>query len=255
MTIRFTLAEKWQDKWFRKLNPAEKLLFLYMCDNCNIAGIWIVDLEQAAFSIGIAIQEAEGAYKGLTNGYEELLEDVIWVKNFLKHQRNLPLSPRNAAHATIINHLLRYKDCSNNILQLLSTDEIKGLTRGLQDPISISISKGIGKSLSKSQSISFEKFWNLYPKKTGKGKAKDSWLKLNPDTDFLVKILFAVEQQKKSEQWQKDGGQFIPLPTTWLNQSRWDDDPIVNIPKPETNQERMKRMLAEAEAKRKAGER
>ena len=151
MTIRFTLAEKWQDVWFRKLIPVEKLLFLYICDNCNIAGIWEIDLEQAAFSIGESKGAIQGAYKGLIRGYELLDEAHIWVKNFLKHQRNLPLNPNNAAHATIINLLLPYKRFSESILQLLSTDEIKGLTRGLQSPLSISISKGISESPSKSK--------------------------------------------------------------------------------------------------------
>jgi hypothetical protein len=34
----------------------------------------------------------------------------------------------------------------------------------------------------------------------------------------------AVEAQKKSKQWQKDDGQYIPNPSTWLNQGRWDDE-------------------------------
>jgi hypothetical protein len=30
--------------------------------------------------------------------------------------------------------------------------------------------------------------------------------------------------QKTSAQWQKDNGQYIPNPATWLNQGRWDDE-------------------------------
>ena len=33
----------------------------------------------------------------------------------------------------------------------------------------------------------------------------------------------AIEAQKKSPQWTKDGGQFIPHPATWLNGKRWED--------------------------------
>jgi len=227
MTIRFTLAEKWQDLWFRKLLPLEKLLFLYICDNCNIAGIWEVDLEQAAFFIGTDLISIEGAYKGLAGGYETLNNNRIWLKNFLEYQRNTPLNPNNAAHATIINLLLPYKDLSENILQLLSTEPIKGLTRGLQSPLSISIGKGKGKSTSKSKSIyssDFEKFWLVYPKKVGKGEAYKSWRKINPPAVMIDKLISAVEQQKKSEQWCKENGQYIPNPSTWLNQSRWDDE-------------------------------
>ena len=38
-------------------------------------------------------------------------------------------------------------------------------------------------------------------------------------------ILTALNWQKKSEQWLKDNGQFIPYPATYLNQRRWEDEP------------------------------
>ena len=37
-------------------------------------------------------------------------------------------------------------------------------------------------------------------------------------------IISAVKQQKKSTEWAKNNGQFIPHPTTWLNQERWGDE-------------------------------
>lgn len=70
----------------------------------------------------------------------------------------------------------------------------------------------------------FEKFWSIYPRKAGKGKARDSFRKISPNSELLEKILKAVEQQKKSEQWEKDNGKYIPNPATWLNQGRWDDE-------------------------------
>jgi len=76
----------------------------------------------------------------------------------------------------------------------------------------------------------FEKFWELYPKHPDKGKAKTAWDKICTKKHSKVKelptwdiIKKAVILQKKSERWQKI--EFIPHPTTWLNQSRWLDDP------------------------------
>jgi len=71
--------------------------------------------------------------------------------------------------------------------------------------------------------VDFEKFWSIYPKKVGKGDACRFWDRINPSAKLLEKILVAVEQQKKSRQWKKDKGQYIPNPATWLNQKRWDD--------------------------------
>lgn len=69
----------------------------------------------------------------------------------------------------------------------------------------------------------FLEFWQLYPKKAAKAQAEKSFEKINPDRELLDTILKAVEQQKKSKQWLKDEGQFIPMPATWLNQRRWED--------------------------------
>lgn len=71
---------------------------------------------------------------------------------------------------------------------------------------------------------SFELFWSAYPKKTAKQQAIKAWEKLKPDEELLNKILTSLEQQKKSAQWTKDGGQFIPYPGSWLNGRRWEDE-------------------------------
>lgn len=69
----------------------------------------------------------------------------------------------------------------------------------------------------------FDEFWKAYPRKTGKGSARKAWKKISPSQELFEKIMTALETVKKSKQWKKDGGDFIPYPTTWLNQERWDD--------------------------------
>lgn len=69
----------------------------------------------------------------------------------------------------------------------------------------------------------FNEFWTAYPKKQGKTVALKAFLKVNPPPELFRVMLAAVETQKKTQQWQKDNGQFIPMPATWLNQKRWED--------------------------------
>jgi hypothetical protein len=71
---------------------------------------------------------------------------------------------------------------------------------------------------------SFQRFWSAYPKKIAKVEAQKVWLKLKPTPELVEQIIAAVERQKQTRQWQKDGGQFIPHPTTWLSQKRWEDE-------------------------------
>lgn len=70
----------------------------------------------------------------------------------------------------------------------------------------------------------FAEFWSAYPKKVGKKAALNSWHKLKPDGVLFDRIMQAVVNAKESKEWKKDGGSFIPHPTTWLNQGRWDDE-------------------------------
>ena len=67
----------------------------------------------------------------------------------------------------------------------------------------------------------FEKFWTQYPKKLNKARAVKAWIKQKPD---LKVCLEALKQHKKSDQWQKDEGQFIPHASTWINGERWLDE-------------------------------
>lgn len=70
----------------------------------------------------------------------------------------------------------------------------------------------------------FERFWQAYPRHTDKKKALLAFQRLKPDEDMLSAMLAAIEQQKQSDQWSRDGGAYIPHPSTWLNQERWNDE-------------------------------
>lgn len=70
----------------------------------------------------------------------------------------------------------------------------------------------------------FEAWWVEYPKKAGKQAARKAWNKIKPDAALYSRIIDATKAQRTSEQWRKENGQFIPDPSKWLNQGRWDDD-------------------------------
>ena len=40
-----TDEKKWSDKWFRSLAPCHKIVWIYICDSCDIAGFYEVDIE------------------------------------------------------------------------------------------------------------------------------------------------------------------------------------------------------------------
>lgn len=69
----------------------------------------------------------------------------------------------------------------------------------------------------------FGAFWDAYPRKKSKGQAEKAWLKIKPDEQLCAAILAGVERAKTSADWQRDGGQFIPYPATWLAAKGWED--------------------------------
>lgn len=94
----------------------------------------------------------------------------------------------------------------------------------------------------------FNAFWDAYPKKVSKLYAFKCFEKLKVSDELLAQMLKAIEAQKKSIEWTKDGGEFIPHPSTWLNQGRWEDEltPIDNAPKTAENRPQQPKTTTEA---------
>ena len=68
----------------------------------------------------------------------------------------------------------------------------------------------------------FDTFWEAYPRKVKKKEARKKFQAVFPKKVSLERLLTALEEHKHSEQW-KDV-KFIPHPSTWLNQERWEDE-------------------------------
>lgn len=74
----------------------------------------------------------------------------------------------------------------------------------------------------------FARFWKLYPRKVGKDKAEKAWAKIKLTQDLFDVIVSALGKQALTPGWTKDGGQFIPHASTWLNGKRWEDEMTVS---------------------------
>ena len=67
----------------------------------------------------------------------------------------------------------------------------------------------------------FEDFWKAYPKKRKKKTAKEIWRRKKLDRLADQLIADVGKRQAQDTQW-KEG--YIPDPTTYLNQERWEDE-------------------------------
>ncbi|MGQ0895399.1 replication protein [Acinetobacter baumannii] len=75
-------------------------------------------------------------------------------------------------------------------------------------------------------SENFEKFWSAYPtckRKSDKSGTYKTFTK--HEGSFAIETLLSIlEKQKSDVSWTKQDGEFIPSPSTWLNQKQWENE-------------------------------
>jgi hypothetical protein len=76
----------------------------------------------------------------------------------------------------------------------------------------------VSKRCSPADDAGFERFWAAYPKKAGKGDARNAWKKARSKAS-LEQILNALAAQRFSPE-----ERYQPHPATWLNGERWLDE-------------------------------
>lgn len=115
----------------------------------------------------------------------------------------------------------RYKPSKYLEIYKEELKKIAGMTNGIPNDNQMDTQIRLDKN---TYTQKFENFWNTYPKKLAKQQALKAWEKLNPDDNLTNTILEAISKFSKTSAWQKDNGQFIPYPATFLNGRRWEDE-------------------------------
>ena len=122
MKKRFTDSDIWDDPWFRKLPCTYKEFWRYLCDKCDAAGVWKVDMENATFFIGELLDpnKALELYNAEKDGGDERVQVISperwWITGFISFQYGV-LSPACRPHA--------------HVLALCLKHGIKGYTKGI----------------------------------------------------------------------------------------------------------------------------
>lgn len=108
MGKRLSDTNKWKNAFFRSLDAPYKLFWLYILDDCDHAGIWIVDIDVVKIRIkeDVSLDEAITIFGDkitvLKNG------DVWFIKDFIEFQYG-ELNPKNRVHESVIKILNKYK--------------------------------------------------------------------------------------------------------------------------------------------------
>tara|TARA_R100001463_G_scaffold126708_1_gene184489 strand:- start:428 stop:1096 length:669 start_codon:yes stop_codon:yes gene_type:complete len=107
MAKRMTDTDKWKKRFIRELKPQHKLLWFYILDDCNHAGIWEVDLEVASIRVGFDL-----SHDNLPSSFGEKVisfdnGDKWFIAEFIDFQYG-ELNPNSNVHKSVIALLEKY---------------------------------------------------------------------------------------------------------------------------------------------------
>ena len=107
MAKRFTDTGKWNKPFIRTMKSPYKLLWLYILDECDHAGIWQVDLDVAQIKIGekLNIDTAIHFFKDKIYVFDN--GNKWFISDFIDFQYGI-LNPTNRAHNSVITILNKY---------------------------------------------------------------------------------------------------------------------------------------------------
>lgn len=178
-------------------------------DNVDIEEI-MINLEQSGFIKIYSVEE----------------QNYIKILNFEKHQNPHPNEIKSGSKIPDFDE----KAIEINVSELIAINHDKNGTSHADslllipdslNPLTDSIPKVIKREKWEDD---FDIFWKQYPNKEGKIEAKRAWKKTRPN---LQDVLNTLSWQKQSKKWFEQGGKFIPMGSTYLNQQRYLDEPSV----------------------------
>lgn len=107
MAKRFTETEKWKDLWFKKLVPKYKLLWIYILDECNNAGLIELDLNIAGIFTGYRYSKL-GVMETFGTRLFQITEDVWFIPKFIFFQYPKGLNNQDNVTQNVVNKLHKY---------------------------------------------------------------------------------------------------------------------------------------------------
>ena len=205
MAKRFTDTGKWDKGFFSNLTPEMKLAWLYLCDKCNHAGIWDINIKLLNFQTGLEIDVVN-----LQNAFGDKIfvkKNKMVILGFIPFQYGV-LRETNIAHKSVISLIKNEKLES----RLLGATLAPTLAPTLGDSIApkdkdkdkdkdkeMDKDKEIKKNRQKNFLQEITKIYNEhYPLKKGKSRGLDVLSRDIKTPQDLENLILAIDSYKKS---------------------------------------------------------
>ena len=257
--IRTIKVEFWTDDKVVRVSLPARLLILGMLNYADDHGV----LEDSPLQLKMRLFPADSEIdvKKIENMLQELssvglilrwhkgTKAYIHIRNFNKHQvinrpsfSSLPKPPdftdHIKAHGVLSEEAMRETETETEGKRKKNIVTSNEVTRDilpdvtppdLKDEAQVKAEFLERKAVAKAKD-NFEVWWKAFPsrRKVGKPKCYQKWLQLRRDKKLLPleQMLTVLERQKRSKDWLKDGGDFIPGPHPYLNQLIFMDESL-----------------------------
>jgi hypothetical protein len=234
----------WTSQTTRTMSEDARALAMYLltCPHGTISGAFRLpdgyvcdDLQWSAERVNATLSEL------LSKGFANRCETTKWIWIIKHFEWNKPENPNQLKSAKKIAESIPDECFWKQDFMRLNADFL-GIERKpfvnpsqtLSQPVAVAVAvagtvteiKAARKTRKKSELIyddypEFQEFWELYPNKDKKYPALEAWADQSPSIET---VLHALRWQTQSDKWRRDGGQYIPLASTYINQRRWQDE-------------------------------
>ena len=231
----------WNDEKVMELfTPEDKLFMLYLLTNPHTTqlGIYVINKKSMAFELGysldtinILLDRFENKYKIIKYSNETR---EIAIKNYLKYsiikggkpvedclEKEIKQVKDKKLLIYIFNNIVNYNNINITVNNIIN----KYINIYNNNDNDVSYHDSYHDSLPKvNYEDEFEELWKLYPKKVGKKKSLDYYIKARKDKVPFDKIKQGIENYNEYIKETKTKMQYVKDGSTWFNQHCWEDE-------------------------------
>ena len=208
-----------------KLSMGAEILFYHLMVKADDFGVYFGN-EQIIKNTCFPLKSSEIKVKQVESWLNELIKAGLIFAYVAEDGKKYIQFVKWAKHQQIRAKKSKYPTFDSTCNQLLADDDnsCRNPIQSNPNPIRIqSESEHAQASAQVNEQDAFAQFWNAYPNHKDKKRAESAFAKAIRKVD-LETMLAAIDAQKRTDGWIKENGRFIPMPSTWLNGERWNDD-------------------------------
>ena len=136
MAKRFMDNTIFDKSWYRKLPVRLKIVWFYLINKCNHAGIWECDIDLLSFQI-VDFNEPytlEEILKAFGDNIIDIGDNKYYLSKFISFQYGIPLNPNVKVHQSVIKLLSKYdENWANSLVRVIDKDIIRDKDKDIKE--------------------------------------------------------------------------------------------------------------------------